>query len=91
MLANLDEFSDSVRKYWSIENQLRWCLDVIFCKNASRARKDNSPLVLNILRRIALNLVSQAQYNRLKKQIAKQNIVFALANLYLADRFYPSV
>ena len=33
----------------SDENQLHWCLDVIFHEDASRARKDNSPL----------NLVSQ--------------------------------
>ena len=31
------------------------------------------------------------RYRVLKKQTAKQNIVFALANLYLADRFSPSV
>ena len=31
------------------------------------------------------------RYRDLKKQTAKQNTVFALANLYLADRFYPSV
>lgn len=45
-LTDLDEFSNPVRKHWSIENQLHWCLDVIFREDASRARKDNSPLVL---------------------------------------------
>ena len=29
-LTDIDEFADSVRKHWSIENQLHWCLDVIF-------------------------------------------------------------
>ena len=48
-LVDLDEFADSVRKHWSIENQLHWCLDIIFREDASRARKDNSPLNLNIL------------------------------------------
>ncbi len=33
----------------------------------------------------------RTRYRGLKKQTAKQNIVFALANLYLADRFSPSV
>lgn len=64
-LTDLDEFADSVRKHWAIENNLHWCLDVIFKEDASRARKDNSPLVLNIMRKIALNLVSQAQYKRI--------------------------
>ncbi len=43
-LTNLKEFSDAVRKHWSIENQLHWSLDVIFREDASRAKKDNSPL-----------------------------------------------
>ena len=67
-LTDLNEFSYSVRKHWSIENQLHWCLDVIFREDASRARKDNSPLNLNVLRKTALNLVSQAQYKRISKK-----------------------
>ncbi|MGN1412435.1 MAG: hypothetical protein ACI4WH_08030 [Oscillospiraceae bacterium] len=59
-LTNLNGFANSVRKYWFIENKTRWCLDVIFCEDASKAKKDNSPLNLNISRKTALNLVSQA-------------------------------
>lgn len=51
-LTELDEFADSVKKHLTIENQLHWYLDVIFCEDAS--------LVLNIFRKIKLNLVSQA-------------------------------
>ena len=29
-LTNIDEFAYSVRRHWSIENQLHWNLDVIF-------------------------------------------------------------
>lgn len=67
-LTKIDEFADSVRKQWSIENQLHWCLDVIFREDASRARKDNSPLNLNVFRKKALNLVYQAQYGRISKK-----------------------
>ncbi len=63
--TDLDEFAYSVRKHWAIENNLHWCLDVIFKEDASRAKKDNSPLVLNIMRKIALNLISHAQYKRI--------------------------
>ena len=45
-LTDLNEFADSVRKHWSIENQLHWCLDVVFREDDSRSRKDNSPLNL---------------------------------------------
>lgn len=67
-LDNIEEFAYSVRKHWSIENQLHWCLDVIFLEDSSRARKDNSPLNMNILRKTALSLVTQAQYGRISKK-----------------------
>ena len=84
----IDEFADSVRKHWSIENQLHWCLDVIFREDSSRARKDNSPLNMNVLRKTALNLVSQAQYGR----ISKKKLMFKAAlepNLFLDILFFP--
>ena len=88
-LTNFETFADSVRKHWSIENQLHWCLDVIFREDASRARKDNSPLNLNVLRKTALNLVSQAQY----KRISKKRLMFRAAlepTLFLDILFDPS-
>lgn len=50
-LKDVQEFADAVRKHWAIENKLHWCLDVIFCEDAARARKDNSPLNMNVLRK----------------------------------------
>ena len=88
-LTDLEEFSDAVRKHWSIENQLHWCLDVIFREDASKARKDNSPLNLNVLRKIALKLVSQAQY----KRISKRRLMFRAAlepTLFLDILFDPA-
>ena len=89
-LTNLKEFANSVRKHWSIENQLYWCLDVIFREDASRAKEDNSPLInMNILCKIALNLVVQAQY----KRISKERLMFRAAlepTLFLSILFYPS-
>lgn len=55
-LNNLERFAYAVRAHWSIENQLHWCLDVIFHEDSSRARKDFSPLNLNVLRKTALAL-----------------------------------
>ena len=87
-LTDIDEFADSARKHWSIENQLHWCLDVIFREDASRSRKDNSPLNMNILRKTALNLVSQSQYGR----ISKKKLMFKAAldpDLLLKILFFP--
>lgn len=55
-LTDVNLFADAVRKHWTIENQLHWCLDVIFDEDRSCARKDFSPLNLNVLRKTALAL-----------------------------------
>ncbi len=39
-------------------------LDVVFDEDASRARKDNSPLNLNILRKTALSILLRAKGKR---------------------------
>ncbi|MGH6934629.1 MAG: ISAs1 family transposase, partial [Methylocella sp.] len=47
----------AIRSHWGIEHQLHWVLDVVFDEDRSRARSDNAPLNLAVLRRIALNIV----------------------------------
>jgi len=70
-LNDANQFADAVRKHWSIENQLHWQLDVTFGEDSSRARKDNSPLNLNILRKTALALLKEVDWGRigLKKKM----------------------
>ena len=70
-LTNVNKFADAVRKHWSIENQLHWQLDVTFGEDGSRARKDNSPLNLNILRKTSLALLKAIDWGRigLKKKM----------------------
>ena len=67
-LTDVRDFADAVRKHWAIENQLHWNLDVIFREDAARARKDNSPLNMNVLRKTALALVEKAKYGRVSKK-----------------------
>jgi predicted transposase YbfD/YdcC len=45
------------RSHWTIENQLHWVLDVHFDEDGNRARLDNAPENLAILRRLALNIL----------------------------------
>lgn len=47
----------TVRSHWGIENRLHWVLDVLFSEDAARARKDNSPENLAVLRRLAINII----------------------------------
>lgn len=63
-LTDVEQFAYAVRKHWRIENHLHWCLDVVFREDASRARKNLSPLNLNVLRKAALALCRNAQFGK---------------------------
>ena len=67
-LTDVKEFGNAVRSHWAIENNLHWSLDVIFREDAARARKDNSPLCMNVLRKTALSLLNNARYGRMSKK-----------------------
>jgi predicted transposase YbfD/YdcC len=47
----------TARSHWAIENRLHWLLDVVFREDANRARKDNAPENLAILRQFAINIL----------------------------------
>ena len=49
----------SIRKHWSIENKLHWCLDVVFDEDNCRAREGHSAENFSIVRHIVLNLLKQ--------------------------------
>jgi len=46
-----------VRGHWGIENRLHWVLDVVFNEDRVRARKDNGPENLAVLRQFAINII----------------------------------
>ena len=78
-LASLEEFAYSARKHWSIENQLHWRLDVIFREDASKAKKDNSPLNLNVLRKVSLSLLNQFKAGQPKKRLSMNRLRYMCA------------
>jgi predicted transposase YbfD/YdcC len=68
-MMTAQEFLDTVRAHWTIENSLHWVLDVVLREAHARARKDHAPANLAILRRMALNTIKANKdkgSNRLK-------------------------
>ena len=55
------EFLDTVRAHWTIENSLHWVLDVVMREDYARAHKDHAPANLALLRRLALNTIKANQ------------------------------
>jgi predicted transposase YbfD/YdcC len=71
-VLSAERFCEVIRGHRSIENQLHWCLDVVFGEDAAHARKDNSPLNLNVLRKLAPALLKATDMGKrvsLKKKM----------------------
>ncbi len=49
--------NNSIRKHWSIENNLHWTLDVLFREDQSRKRKGNVAQNFNIILKVVLGLI----------------------------------
>jgi predicted transposase YbfD/YdcC len=60
------------RSHWTVENQLHWVLDVILDEDGNRARKDNAPENLAIMRGFALNILrSHSDPTPLRRKIKR--------------------
>jgi len=76
-VLSAEMFGGCVRAHWGVENNLHWCLDVIFNEDASRVRKGNGAENISVARRIALNLLKNNGDNtksiRAKRKVAGWN------------------
>ena len=70
--ADAEALAGVIRGHWAIENGLHWALDVTFREDAARARKDNSPLNMNVLRKTALSLLKAAAAPKSRLSVRKK-------------------
>lgn len=77
----------TVRRHWSIENQLHWQLDVLLGEDQIRGRKNNAPANHAILRRLALNVLRAdpqdipLSHKRLKARWAEQDLLKLMTHM----------
>jgi predicted transposase YbfD/YdcC len=81
--GNIEEFANSIRSHWGIENSLHWVLDVALREDDCRIRKDNAPENFAVLRHIAVNLLSKEK--RVKRGIKNKQFLAAMDNNYLTQ------
>ncbi len=81
--TNAEGFLELIRGHWSVENQLHWMLDVVFREDEARARKDNSPLNCNVLRKIALSVLKKIP---VKGSSVRRKMMKAARNPNFLDR-----
>jgi predicted transposase YbfD/YdcC len=54
-----ERFLEVIRAHWGVENRLHWRLDVVMNEDQQRARADNGPNNLAVLRHMALNVIQK--------------------------------
>jgi predicted transposase YbfD/YdcC len=79
--SNAEKIAGAIRSHWGIENSLHWTLDVTFCEDESRIRKQNSPENFALLRRLAINLLKQEKTS--KQSLKMKRYRAAMDNNYL--------
>jgi predicted transposase YbfD/YdcC len=81
LVRSADVFATMIRQHWEIENTLHWSLDVTFNEDRSRIRKEYAPENMAALRRVALNLLRQAQSHTLS--LRQKRLLCSLDENYL--------
>jgi predicted transposase YbfD/YdcC len=59
------QVAQTIRRHWSIENELHWVLDIAFREDEARHRAKNTAQNMTILRHFALNIVKQDKTRKL--------------------------
>jgi predicted transposase YbfD/YdcC len=81
--SKAEQFANSIRSHWGIENLLHWVLDVALKEDDCRIRKDNAPQNFAVLRQIAVNLLGREK--RVKRGIKNKQFLAAMDNNYLLN------
>ena len=76
---------EASRAHWSIENNLHWTLDVSFCEDDCRTRKDNSAINLATLRHAALNILKT---EKSKLPIKRKRVKAAISQEFRTSLFF---
>ena len=77
-----NEFSNIIRKHWSIENNLHWILDVHFREDLSLNKKDHSISNFATIRKFCYNLTNldeNLKHLTIKKRLA--NYQYNISNI----------
>jgi predicted transposase YbfD/YdcC len=74
------ELGKLIRRHWSVENELHWCLDVTFGEDANKTAAGHAGANLGLVRRVAASLLKQDPE---KGSIKRKRLTAALDESYL--------
>ena len=74
------ELGALVRRHWSVENELHWCLDVAFREDANKTAAGHAGANLGLVRRVAVSLLKQ---DPARGSVKAKRLTAALDEAYL--------
>lgn len=77
-----EEYGESARAHWGIENSLHWVLDIAFREDESRIRAGNAAENMNIARHIGINLLKQEKSCKMGIASKRKKCGYDMAYLY---------
>ncbi len=69
--CNAKQLGDVIRGHWAIENSLHYVLDVTYCEDDNRTRKDHAPANFSLLRKVALSFINLRKDKKLSQKKAR--------------------
>ena len=76
----------AIRQHWAVENQLHWCMDVVFADDQMRARTGHAAHNLAVLKHITMNLIRLDPIPR-KGGIKVRRLIAATSDEYRSHLF----
>lgn len=76
-----EHFNQIIRAHWSIENNLHWCLDVVFKEDYSTKRAGNAAENFSMINKAALSSLKNDKKN--KSSLKRKRLKCGWSNEYL--------
>lgn len=84
-----EHFNQIIRAHWSIENNLHWCLDVVFKEDYSTKQAGNAAENFSMINKAALSILKNDKKN--KSSLKRKRLKCGWSNEYLETLLYKEV
>ena len=81
LLSTPDYFNQMIRGHWSIENNLHWCLDVVFKEDLSTKQAGNAAENFSMINKAALSILKNDKTS--KSSLKRKRLKAGWSNEYL--------
>lgn len=81
LLTTAEQFNQMIRGHWSIENNLHWCLDVVFREDDSTKQAGNAAENFSMINKAALSILKNDKTS--KSSLKRKRLKAGWSNEYL--------